>query len=326
MMEKQMAKFVGVLALIAAGSLAAQTRPATPAAAKKWVAPRTSDGKPDLQGTWVNFDSTPFERPGPGGASGAPASASEGAPVAPGSGNEHALIFTDRKPLVEQRASMVVEPASGRVPLTPWAEQQRDYALTHVQDSWEYNTPWERCITRGIPAAIFPAGYNNGYQILQTPGQVVILYEMIHEARVIPVSNTATTRPHLPASLRLWNGDPRGHWEGDTLVVETTNFNGRSMIATSAATARIRSVPQTENARIVERFTRTGPDEIQYEVTIDDSKVATTPWKVAMPLVRDNSYRIFEYMCHEANQDFMEITLGGGRLKDKAAENAGNGK
>jgi hypothetical protein len=275
---------------------------------KTWKQGKTADGQPDIQGIWVNFDSTPFERAAPAGTG-----------TAPASGNQNALLFTDRAPKVQQRPSMVVDPPSGRVPLTPWAEQQRDYALSHVQDSWEYNTTWERCITRGIPAAIFPAGYNNGYQILQTPGQIVILYEMIHEARIIPIDG----RPHLPAALRQWNGDPRGHWEGNTLVVDTTNFNGKGMIATNAASARIRSVPETENAHIIERFTRVDENTINYEVTIDDPKAASAPWKVAMPLARDDSYKIYEYMCHEANKDYMEITLGGGRLKEKTDAAAG---
>ena len=297
--------YITALLLASAIAAVAQT-PTSKAPAKAWKQTKTPDGQPDLQGVWVNFDSTPFERAAPANT------------TAPASGNQNALLFADRAPKVAARPSMVVEPANGRVPLTPWAVEQRDYSLSHVQDSWEYNTTWERCITRGMPAAFFPAGYNNGYQILQTPGQVVIMFEMIHETRVIPIDG----RPHLPAALRQWNGDPRGHWEGNTLVVETTNFNGRGMIATNAASARIRSTPETENARITERFTRVDADTINYEVTIDDPKVSA-PWKVAMPLVRDDSYKIYEYMCHEANQDYMEITLGGGRLQEKNAAAAG---
>jgi len=284
---------------------AAKATAAKTAVAKTWKQPKTPDGQPDLQGVWVNFESTPFER----------AATAPGATPARPRTDQSERPFADQAPKVPARASLVVDPPSGRVPLTPWAEQQRDYDLAHIQDSWEYNTPWERCITRGIPAAIFPAAYNNGYQILQTPGQVVIVYEMIHETRIIPIDG----RPHLPASLRQWNGDPRGHWEGNTLVVDTTNFNGKSMIATNAASNRIRSVPQTANAHITERFTRAGENMINYEVTIDDPKAASAPWKVAMPLVRDDSYKIYEYMCHEANQDYMQITLGGGRLHDKNA-------
>ncbi len=146
-----------------AGALGAQTAPvAKVAAAKTWKQPKTPDGQPDLQGVWVNFESTPFERGG------------HRARRYPGSCERRtpACVPSLTKPRKCRRAlRMVVDPPSGRVPLTPWAEQQRDYDLSHIQDSWEYNTPWERCITRGIPAAIFPAAYNNGYQILQTPGK-----------------------------------------------------------------------------------------------------------------------------------------------------------
>ena len=123
---------------------------------------------------------------------------------------------TDRK--LSKARSLVVDPPSGRVPIMPWAEETRNYKLAHIQDDWVNFTPWERCITRGVPGGIFPAGYGSGYQILQGPGYVAIVYEMIHEARIIPVDG----RPHLGAGFRLWNGDSRGHWEGNTLVVDIT--------------------------------------------------------------------------------------------------------
>ena len=145
---------------------------------------------------------------------------------------------------------------------------------------------------------MFPAGYNNAYQILQTPGYVVILHEMIHEARIIPIDG----RPHLDKSIRLWTGDPRGHWEGDTLVVETTNFNGKGWIATNAASGRIRGVPHSDALHLVERFTRVDADTINYEVTIEDPNIYTRPWTVAIPLSRDESYQMFEYACHEGNK------------------------
>jgi hypothetical protein len=297
----------------------APSAPAAKTAAKPWTMPRTPDGHPDLQGVWINFERTPFERPLPGAQNAAAAArVSESAPPPAGARPRapQGVLFTDQTPLVDRRDSMVVDPPSGRVPLTPWAEQIRDYSLAHVSDSWEYNTPWERCVTRGVPAGIFPASYNNAYQIFQTPGQVVMQYEMIHQTRVIPTDG----RPHLPQNVRTWDGDSRGHWEGDTLVVETTNFNGKNVINSSAAGQRVRAVPESEEARIVERFTRVSADTINYEVTVVDEKAYTAPWKVAMPLTRDDSYKIFEYSCHEGNQDYMEIVLGGGRLKDKEAE------
>jgi hypothetical protein len=276
-------------------------------AGKASKTPRTPDGQPDIQGTWINFDSTPFERPDPASVS-KPAGASS-MPALP----TVSLPFADQGPSTPKRTSMVVDPPDGRVPLTPWAEERRDYALGHVQDSWEYNTPWERCITRGIPGGIFPVVYDNAYQILQTPGYVVILYNMIHDTRIIPLDG----RPHLPQSVRQWNGDPRGHWEGDTLVVETTNFNGKGMIASANLNGRLRSIPETEGASIVERFTRVDAKTINYEVTIKDPKAYSAPWTVAMPLSKDNSFRMYEYACHEGNQNYMEITLGAGRLQEK---------
>jgi hypothetical protein len=171
---------------------------------------------------------------------------------------------------------------------------------------------WDRCITRGAPAGMFPAGYNNAYQIVQSKGYVVIHYEMIHEARIIPIDG----RPHLPANVRSWNGDPRGRWEGNTLVVDTTNYNSKGWIATAAAGGRIKGVPQTESLHVVERFTRIDANTIDYEATIDDPKMFTRPWTVSVPLHRDPTYRIYEYACHEGNYAVGNILRGA-----RAAEN-----
>ena len=208
---------------------------------------------------------------------------------------------------------MVVDPPDGKVPVMPWAEAKRDYDLAHLGDSWVHETPWVRCITRGVPGGMFPAGYNNGYQILQIPGYVVIRYEMIHEARIIPMDG----RPHVSSHIRQWNGDPRGHWEGNTLVVDTTNFHDRGSIATSAATGRIRGIPHSEALHVVERFTPVDANTIDYEVTIDDPKVYTRPWKVAIPLTRDSNYQMYEYSCQEGNYA-VPNELSAGRARDKA--------
>jgi len=161
---------------------------------------------------------------------------------------------------------------------------------------------------------MFPAGYNNAYQILQVPGYVVILYEMIHETRIIPIDG----RPHLPASIRQWNGDSRGHWEGDTLVVDTTNYNGKGWLNTSAAGARIKGIPQSEGEHVVERFKRVDANTIDYRVTIDDPEVYTKTFQVSVPLTREQNYMIYEYACHEGNQA-VENVLKGGRAQDAAA-------
>ena len=255
------------------------------AAPNAWTVPRTPAGHPDLQGVWTNYDPTPFERP---------------------NGSEpqgERLIVSTQDWLVQpgprsaRRPSMVIDPPDGRVPLRPEAAEERDRNLAAPRDSLLRYGPWERCITRGVPSSIFPGGYNNGHQIVQTADHVVIHSEMIHEARVIPTDG----RPHLSPILRSWEGDSRGRWERDTLVVDTTNFNGKSWIATNAAAGKIRGVRQSEACHVVERFTRVDATTIQYQATIDDPNVYTRPWTVAFPLNRDDNYQLFEYACHEGN-------------------------
>jgi hypothetical protein len=214
----------------------------------------------------------------------------------------------------QRRRSMVVEPENGRVPVKQEAVSKKDYALEHLTDSWEYHTPWERCITRGVPAGMFPAGYGAGYQIVQSPGYVVIHYEMIHEARIIPLDGRARLSPQL----RFWNGDSRGRWEGNTLVVEVSNYNDKGSIATNIATQAMRGMPQSDSLSVVERFTLIDANTINYEVEIDDPEVYTSGWKVAMPLNRDSKYQIFEYACHEGNYAIPN-TLRGARMQEAAA-------
>lgn len=278
-----------VVGFLGWGAVTAQTR---------WSERRTPDGQPDLQGTWVNFDDTPFER-----APGAPAAA-----AAPDAWTAFASPKSARRP------SMVIEPADGRVPLLASAESARDDKLAHIGDSWIYETPWVRCITRGVPGGFFPAAYNNAYQIIQVPGYVVIRSEMIHETRIIPIDG----RPHVGAAIRQWTGDSRGRWEGNTLVVDTTNYNDRGMIATSAASGRLRGVAQSESLHVVERFRRVDEKTIAYEATIDDPKMYAKPWKVGFPLNLDDSYEIYEYSCHEGNYTMMN-ELTGGRARDRSA-------
>ena len=179
---------------------------------KTWTLARTSDGQPDLQGVWTNATLTPFERPAAFAgkatiteeeAAAIEKRASENRvdrPPRPGdTGNYNQAFFDGGSTWLSTRqSSLVVDPPNGRVPLKPSAEAQRDYDLAHVADSYKYQTSWERCITRGVPAGMFPAGYNNAYQIFQTPGYFVIFSEMIHEARVIPLDG----RPHLPKDVR----------------------------------------------------------------------------------------------------------------------------
>src|SRR5437763_735924 len=219
-----------------------------PAPRKAWSPARTPDGQPDLQRVWTNPTITPFERPAELAAK--PVLSEEEAaalekkaaanrvdrPPAPGDvGNYNQFWFDSGTKVVSTRqTSLVVDPPDGRVPVRPEAEKARDDSDAQNRDAPEFMSPWDRCITRGVPGGFFPAGYNNAYQILQTPGYVVILYEMIHAARVIPIG----ARAHLPPAIRSWDGDSVGRWDGNTLVVDVTNFNGRGWIATNAAAGR----------------------------------------------------------------------------------------
>jgi hypothetical protein len=290
-------------AILLAGSLtvnaqapAAAARTA-PGAASVWTPPRTADGQPDLQGTWVNFDSTPFETPGvpqlPAGDPG----------VSPPS--HWGETSSSTSPAPARRQSMIVDPPDGKVPVMRWAEEKRDYDLAHLGDSWVHETPWVRCITRGVPGGMFPAGYNNAYQILQTPGYVVLRYEMIHEARVIPLDG----RPHVGKDIRQWNGDPRGHWEGNTLVVDTTNFLGETSLQGS-----------TSNLHLIERFTRVSSDVLLYKYTVEDPTTWTKPWTVELPMSNAGG-QMYEYACHEGNYGMFGI-MTGARAMDKASEEA----
>jgi hypothetical protein len=274
---------------------------------KAWTPPRTPDGQPDLRGTWVNFDRTPFETAGA-----VPAAPAAVPPAAAGVGPPSHWADHD-SPMKAPRASMVVDPPDGKVPVMKWAEDKVAYDLDHLADHWAHQTPWERCITRGIPAGMFPAGYNNGYRFIQTPGYVTIVYEMIHESRIIPLDG----RPHVNSRIRQWNGDARGRWDGTTLVVDTTNYNDKGSIATSAATGRIRGVPQSESLHVVERFTPVDANTIDYQVTVDDPKVYTKAWTVQMPLTRDSNYQMFEYACQEGNYATPNI-LAGGRAEERS--------
>ena len=157
---------------------------------------------------------------------------------------------------------------------------------------------WDRCITRGLPVSMLPRNYNNGIRILQSPDYVVIALEMAHEARIIPVDGRAPLDPEI----KQWLGESRGRWEGNTLVVETTNFNGETMLANVGVPGAPRNInPSSESLRIVERFTRVSDDVIEFEMTVNDPEMLTRPFTVQYPMWRDDDYKIFEYACHEGN-------------------------
>ncbi|HEY3827449.1 MAG TPA: hypothetical protein VGL82_23010 [Bryobacteraceae bacterium] len=227
-------------------------------------------------------------------------------------------LYWDDRGKPSKQASLVMDPPDGRIPpLTPEAQKaaaERQAARRArpcataaggCHDSWEDESLWDRCITRGTVGSIVPNTYNQGNQILQTPGQVVLRNEMIHETRIIPVNG----RPHLPSDIRSWLGDSRGHWEGNTLVVETTNFLDKTVVG---------QTPASESLRLTERFTRVSADTLNYSVTVDDPKTWTRPWTISFPLKSEPDYVLYEYACHEGNY-YMYNALKGARTEEKAA-------
>jgi hypothetical protein len=314
------------VAMAIAAAAAGQT-PTKTSSSKNWTPPRTPDGKPDLQGVWTNFTLTPLERPPElkDKAVFTPAEAAQyekdvvqrnNADRRDGSaeadvGRAYNNFWYDRgtKVIPALRTSLIVDPPDGRIPpLTP-AAQQRAAALAEVRrlhpaDGPEDRSLTERCIlwpTVGPP--MLPGPYNNNYQIVQAPGYVMIVVEMIHDVRIIPTDGS----PHLPSNIRLWTGDSRGHWEGNTLVVDTTNFTGKTNFRGSG-----------ENLHLVERFTRAGPDMIRYEFTVEDPASFTRPWTAQVPMMKMDG-PLVEYACHEGNYAMSGI-LGGARADEKAKE------
>ena len=303
-----------------------------------WVAPRTPDGQPDIQGVWTNAAMTPLERPadlaGKAFFSEAEAAALERAAreqreqafapgavrverLPPGSrfaGYNAAIWSGTRSVAPTRRTSMVVDPPSGRVPLRPEAESRRDYLVAHRSDTYENMSVYTRCITRGVPGALIPNFYNAGNHILQARGYVVILTEMIGEARIIPLDD----RPPLDPAIGLWMGDSRGRWEGETLVVETTNFSDRGWITPNQNAGRMHGVPVTRGLRVIERFTRVSEDVLDWRATVEDPSLYTAPWTLELPLTRDPAYDLYEYACHEGNYALPNI-LRGARVQERQA-------
>ncbi len=198
--------------------------------------------------------------------------------------------------------SLISYPANGQIPpLTAHGEDLR--SQFHSDDTSKvFDSPadfdaWDRCITRGLPSSMLPYNYNNGIQIFQAPGYAVIDLEMIHEARVVPID-----RKPLDPAIKQWMGESRGHWDGNTLVVETTNFNGKvAMIIAGIPGAPRGNIPTTPNLTITERFTRVAQDQINYEMTVEDPEVLTDKWTVSYPMFLDPKYQFYEYACNEDN-------------------------
>ena len=302
-----------------------------------WTAPRTADGQPDLQGIWTNNSATPFERPDEFGDK-AVLTDEEVAELTQRvsefrdedqagdllgdrliqkaldptfdpefdreTGDYNAFWLVERE--FDNRTSLIVEPPNGRIP--PLTVEGQERAQTrqarrrdHPADGAEYRTLGDRCLHWDTPR--LGAGYNSYFQILQTPGQIAILQEMGHISRVIPLDG----RPHIHGDARLWSGDARGHWEGDTLVVETTNYSAETQYQGAG-----------EGLRLVERFTRVSPDVLEHEITLHDPSTWTQPWTVKLVL-KATEDPIFEYACHEGNYAMPGI-LGGARLEEKTGQ------
>src|SRR5271166_5067274 len=299
---------------------------------KNWAAPRTADGHPDLQGVWTNITLTRMERPAQfkdkatvtdaeaaayekkeadelnkqDGASDGPLIAAAGSS---GTGGYN-VLFVDRGSELARvdgvkRTSLIIDPPDGKVPPITAEAKQRNAAMMRRANSYDSvkDRPLsERCLigfgsTAGPP--MLPVLYNNNYQIVQTPEYVMILIEMIHDARIVRLNGT-----HAPANVRQWFGDSIGHWEGDTLVVDTTNFTDKTRFRGSS-----------ENLHVIERFTRVGPQTILYKATVDDPTTFSKNWTLEYPFTSTGG-PIYEYACHEGNYAMTDI-LGGAREMEK---------
>ena len=305
------------------------------AGAKNWAAPRTPWGEPDLQGTYSNRTITPFERPA--NVAGREfftqeevaalekraqeQTGDEGRSKGTRGDVERAYndFWWDRGTKVTTpRTSLVLDPPDGRVPeLTEEAKKRATEegkrpafrgagANGRGTDTWLDRSTFERCITRGLPGAMSPTAYNNNYRITQSPGYVAIQIEMLGGARVIPTDG----RPHLNQSIRQWMGHSVARWEGDTLVVDTSNFTDKVLYRGAA-----------ENLHLIERFTRVASGQIDYRVTVIDPSTFTKQWTVAIPYVNTGE-DMFEYACHEGNYG-MEGILSGAREEERAAAEKG---
>lgn len=292
--------------------------------------PRTADGHPDLQGVWDFRSATPLERPErfAGREFMTPAEVVEyerlalaredGRPPDDARSIEeqsvHPVWWLDYGKTVVKtaRTSLIVDPPDGKLPpqtadARERAAARRAAARTHgPADSYENRSLQERCITRGLPEVTLPGPYNNNVQIVQTPQYVALVYEMIHDARIVPMDG----RPHAAAAVRAWMGDSRGRWDGDTLVIDTTNFTEKTLFRGSGA-----------NLHLIERITRLDADTIEYRFTVEDSTTWTRPWTASYPMVRSDG-PIYEFACHEGNYGLRDI-LSGARYEEKAAEEAG---
>jgi len=288
-------------------------------------------GDPDLQGLWTNTTTTPLQRPAdlsdqeiltaeelavrdPEVA----AAVSFDDPEGRGRGGYNEF-WVDRGNLLSQ-TSLIVDPPDGRLPaMTRQAQRTHDKFMarwTASPTTYEDLNILDRCITRGLPGAMIPGFYNHNYLILQTPNYVVLQIEMVHDARIIPLDG----RSHVQSRIRQWLGDPRGHWEGETLVVETTNFTHKAEQRPNHLGIYFPVLSTGEHLHFVERFTRVDADTIDYQFTVTDPTVDIRPWTASIPMARTDDL-LFEYACHEGNYA-MTNGLRGTRAEQQAADAA----
>lgn len=303
--------------------------------AQDYVAPRLANGQPDFQGVWTNDTITPIERP----ASMADREfLTEDEIAAMERGIAERREFNDNNIVVEAggsvggynqiwldsgdtvlstgQTSMIVDPPNGRAPIRESALAERDFYFANVENHYIYHTVWDRCITRGVPGSMLPAGYNNAYRFIQTEDTFTIVYEMIHDVRTIDLTKTE----HIDSKVKQWMGDSVARWDGDTLVIETKNFNDRGMIANSTAGGRLKGVPVSDQLHVIERFTRVSDDTILWEARVEDPVNFSSPFTFSMPLTNDPEYVMYEYACHEGNYAIPNI-LSAGRAKEQQASN-----
>ena len=280
------------------------------AGSKPWTTPKTPWGEPDLQGVWplTHLISTPFQRPERFGdrrflTDEEYAAAQKSADARNTRFDSGAIPQADSGG-ASRLTSLMSAPPNGRFPaLTSKGKELYDKMRgSYKPGQTVFDTPedfdtWDRCITRGLPVSMLTRNYNVGIRVMQSPGYVVILLEMAHEARIIPTDG----RPVLDPSINQYLGESRGRWEGNTLVVETRNFNGKPAMTNAGVPGSPPLTPASENLLFTERFTRTADDTIESKMTVVDPEILTSPWSAEFPWKLDNKYEMFEYACHEGN-------------------------
>jgi hypothetical protein len=287
----------------------------SPAASGSYVPPRTPDGQPDISGMYEpGWIGQPAEAPA-GGKRWSPPRVAGKASIGPTDFGAREAAEKDTPGLKRVTTPMIVDPPDGKFPLQPWAVKRRAEIIAK-QEQAKFLDPRVRCLQAGVPRANMPVYYNS-YQIVQKPGHVVIIYEWNHMTRIIPLDG----RPHLDPRIRLANGDSRGRWEGNTLVVDVTNFTedtwvlGHGAVGEGQPADTVTSghgVPNSLDLHVVERFTPVNADVIRYEARIEDPKVFTRPFTVAFDVMFRGrpDHQLFEYACHEGNREGILIATG----------------